>query len=83
MKNHKTELPEENPLQRVLLSEQKIALTSVPNIRELGGYENIDGMKIKRRKLILPLLRKEHIVKHSISIKKPISGKRFQNFVEN
>lgn len=40
------------PSRRIVLSEQSIGLTSVPNARELGGYINSEGLRIKRGKLI-------------------------------
>lgn len=42
----------EDTSQRIVLSEQGIGLASVTNARELGGYINTEGLRVKRGKLI-------------------------------
>ncbi|MBO6300944.1 MAG: tyrosine-protein phosphatase [Ruminiclostridium sp.] len=50
-KNRTVECSADNP-QRIVLSEQNIGLASILNARELGGYINTDGLRIKRGRLI-------------------------------
>ena len=51
MRQSKNITPQET-VQRIALSTQSIGLSGVFNCRELGGYENADGSKIKRGILI-------------------------------
>ena len=50
-KNRTVECSADNP-QRIVLSEQNIGLASIQNARELGGYINTDGLRIKRGRFI-------------------------------
>ena len=52
MRKSKTAESAADTAQRIVLSEQSIGLVSVMNARELGGYINTDGLRIKRGKLI-------------------------------
>lgn len=52
MRNSRTADSSADTSQRIVLSEQSIGLASVPNARELGGYKNTDGLRIKRGRLI-------------------------------